>query len=366
MNQSRTAFGGFVPPKKNYFPMPNEWINICAEIDNLAELKVIQYVLRHTWGYHEFDGTPKHITIDEFMHGRKYSSQSDRKGQRMDNGTGLSNRSVIDGLKRAVDHKYLICEEDRSDKARIVKAYALNMKGAGVKNLHSSSEDATHQSAMKNVHTDSEEPSQPAMKNVHSRREGSTQRSEKDTRERHSQKNTEKERTTTQPSASVSFSSHEEAERYEWIRQEKVICPKDQAKVIEYVQALLPITSREQMHRLKEVARAEIPGPNKKVFLGNLVSSLDGFLQTEQVNTPAPLETPSQADIEALAAEILREYPEIVLAVKTDQYGPYIEMPNGSPYPDGARDMHEWQELRANSHRLAQVLEYGSQRCLVA
>lgn len=200
VNQARTAFGGFVPPKKNYFPMPNEWINICAEIDNLAELKVIQYVLRHTWGYQEFDGTPKHITIDEFMHGRKYSSQSDRKGQRMDNGTGLSNRSVIDGLKRAVDHKYLICEEDRSDKARIVKAYALNMKGAGVKVLHTYSEDVAHQSDVKNVHTYSEEPSQPAMKNVHSCCEESTQRSEKETLERH-QKNTKERETPATPTS---------------------------------------------------------------------------------------------------------------------------------------------------------------------
>jgi hypothetical protein len=174
------------------------------------------------------------------------------------------------------------------------------------------------------------------------------------------------ERTITQPSASLSFSSPEEAERYEWIRQEKVTCPKDQAKVIEYVQALLSITSRDQLHRLKEVARAEIPGTNKKVFLGNLVSSLDGFLQAEQANTPAPLETPSQGDIEALAASILREYPEIVLVVKSDEYGPCIEMPNGEPFADGVRDAEDWRILRSDTHRLAQVLAYGRQRVMVA
>ena len=117
------TFDGFVPPTKNYFPMPNEWIDICSEIDNLAELKVIQYVLRHTWGYHEY-GMPKAITVDEFMHGRKKAD-----GSRIDKGTGLkSDRSVKDGLKAAIAHGYLIYEVDNTDKARIKKSYALNMR----------------------------------------------------------------------------------------------------------------------------------------------------------------------------------------------------------------------------------------------
>ena len=50
--------------------MPTVWIDICARIDNLAELKVVQYVLRHTWGYQEY-GIKKRITIDEFISGRR-------------------------------------------------------------------------------------------------------------------------------------------------------------------------------------------------------------------------------------------------------------------------------------------------------
>src|SRR5438034_10658310 len=111
-------FGGFTPPVSNYFRMPNEWINISAKINNLAELKVVEYVLRHTWGYQEYDGKPKPITVDEFMHGRK-----DRNGKRIDDGTGLSKPSVIQGLKHAIEHGYLICEIDDADKARISKSY---------------------------------------------------------------------------------------------------------------------------------------------------------------------------------------------------------------------------------------------------
>src|SRR5688572_28953105 len=114
-------FRGFGLPEQNWFKMPNDWTDITAEITSLAELKIVEYVLKHTWGYHEY-GSTKRITTDEFMSGRKR-----RDGARIDRGTGLSNRSVIDGLKRAVAHGYLIEEVDDQDKARIKKYYALRM-----------------------------------------------------------------------------------------------------------------------------------------------------------------------------------------------------------------------------------------------
>ena len=164
-------FNGFAPPTKNYFHMPNEWVNISAKITNLAELKVIEYVLRHTWGYHEYDGKPKPITTDEFMHGRKRAD-----GTRMDDGTGLSNKSVVEGLKRAIEHGYLICVVDDTDKARISKSYALKMN-------HPDSNryvESTHQSDVKNLHS--------GVKNLHSDYVRSSHRSEKDTLEKHSRK----------------------------------------------------------------------------------------------------------------------------------------------------------------------------------
>ena len=169
--EDEERFEGFVPPVSNFFKMPNEWINICSRIKSLAELKVVQYVLRHTWGWQEYDGKPKPITTDEFMYGRK-----DRHGNRMDNGTGLSNHSVIDGLVRAVEHGYLIVHTDDSDKARIEKSYALKMTGSGmdVKKVHSeNSYEDSSQPAMKKVHS--------RVKNLHSDCEESSQRSEKDT-----------------------------------------------------------------------------------------------------------------------------------------------------------------------------------------
>ncbi len=57
------------------------------------------------------------------MHGRKTSS-----GSRLDQGTGLSKPSVIDGLKSAVQHGYLAEEVDRRDAARIKKSYMPKMR----------------------------------------------------------------------------------------------------------------------------------------------------------------------------------------------------------------------------------------------
>lgn len=123
MASQEETFTGFTSEaiKGGYFRVPNMWIDVCSKIDNLAELKVVLYVMRHTWGFQEYN-LPKHITIDEFMHGRKL-----RDGGRMDLGTGLSNQSVISGLAKAVQHGYLICAVDASDRARIRKSYALRM-----------------------------------------------------------------------------------------------------------------------------------------------------------------------------------------------------------------------------------------------
>src|SRR5205807_4456594 len=100
------------------------WINIVGCIQNLSELKVVLYILRHTWGYQEYDAA-KHITIDEFVNGRKR-----RDGTRMDIGTGLSERAVINGLALAEKHGFIVCEVDDSDLGRVKKSYKLKMQAA--------------------------------------------------------------------------------------------------------------------------------------------------------------------------------------------------------------------------------------------
>ncbi len=116
-----TAFPGFDVPRQNWFKLPNNWTDITSEISSIAELKVVEYVLKHTWGYQEY-GMRKRITNDEFMNGRRR-----KDGTRIDKGTGLSKPSVIAGLKSAIERGLLIEEVDDSDKARVKKYYSLRM-----------------------------------------------------------------------------------------------------------------------------------------------------------------------------------------------------------------------------------------------
>ena len=126
------VFPGFWHPDEcqiGYTKLPHELIDLMPYMSD-AELRVILYVLRHTWGYQEIDNElslnkirgGKKITIDEFMHGRKR-----KDGSRMDNGTGLSDRGVKNGLEQAVKHGYLICRVDDTDRARIKKYYSLKI-----------------------------------------------------------------------------------------------------------------------------------------------------------------------------------------------------------------------------------------------
>lgn len=121
----REAFEGFpwqITNKADYSMLPNIWIDVCAAIENLSELKVIMFLMRHTWGFGEF-GVFKHLTTDEFINGRKYSD-----GSRMDCGTGLCERAVINGLALAIEHGWIECEVDEHDKARVKKFYRLKMQ----------------------------------------------------------------------------------------------------------------------------------------------------------------------------------------------------------------------------------------------
>ena len=113
--------GFFYPQEVGFTRLSNDWFSILATIDNFAELKVLLYLARHTWGFQEYDKW-KHITIDEFMNGRRHAD-----GLRMDSGTGLSEMSVRHGLDKAVEHGFIERGIDPRDKGRIKLYYKLHM-----------------------------------------------------------------------------------------------------------------------------------------------------------------------------------------------------------------------------------------------
>ena len=114
-----TTFNGFPEAQTNYTKVPNALLE-AMDLLTGNELKVVLYVVRHTWGYQ--DSEPRKLTNDEFENGRKR-----RDGTRMDGGVGLSKPTIISSIKGATKKGFLVVETDASDSARVKKYYGLNM-----------------------------------------------------------------------------------------------------------------------------------------------------------------------------------------------------------------------------------------------
>ena len=120
-------FAGFDEPKENWSKLPHALIEALPLVESMAELKVILYVLRHTWGYHDDE---KRISVDEFVSGRKHSqryldSHPDSPA-RIDNGTGMSENAIKSGISKAIKHGFIKMWIDESDKARIKRYFSLS------------------------------------------------------------------------------------------------------------------------------------------------------------------------------------------------------------------------------------------------
>lgn len=80
-------------PPPNYTQSPNVYFDTwLKEIESLAELKVVNVIIRHTFGWHK-----ENVTL----------GTSEIVGL-----TGLSRVSVCDGVKRAIDHGYIVRKTD--------------------------------------------------------------------------------------------------------------------------------------------------------------------------------------------------------------------------------------------------------------
>lgn len=114
MKTEPETFQGFEGPKENWTRIPNVLIELLPTITTLAELKILIYTLRHTWGFMEYEAAQQ-LTIDEYMKGRKLSS-----GDRYDPGTGMSKPSIVNGLSEAEKHGFIqILEEGKNRFYRI-------------------------------------------------------------------------------------------------------------------------------------------------------------------------------------------------------------------------------------------------------
>lgn len=96
-------FIGFTEP--NTTPTPNQFYDfVMAEIDNLAELKCVLYVIRRTYGFLKF---VDRIAHSQFEHGITTTNRETSEPKVLDKGTGLSGPSIVAGLNKAIKHGYL-------------------------------------------------------------------------------------------------------------------------------------------------------------------------------------------------------------------------------------------------------------------
>jgi DNA-binding PadR family transcriptional regulator len=143
-----SKFKGFESSKQNWSKLPHQLIEALPNIKTIGEMKVIIYTLRHTWGYQD---DYKKITLDEFENGRKR-----KDGSRIDNGTGLTKPTIVDGIKRAVADGFLFEHIDTSDSARVEKFYSLTQEGlkdltSGVKTFNTRGKETLHRTEKETI-----------------------------------------------------------------------------------------------------------------------------------------------------------------------------------------------------------------------
>lgn len=136
MSSTLPEFHGWSTPDQNWSKLPHQLVDLISKMKE-SELKVTLYILRHTWGFANYDEFQA-MTVDEIQNGRK-----GKGGIRIDDGTGLSKQSVITGTKAGIVRGTLEEIVNDKDKARIKKGYRLRAKEnqgskiwtSGVKNL---------------------------------------------------------------------------------------------------------------------------------------------------------------------------------------------------------------------------------------
>ena len=93
-------FSGFPQPKTNFTPVPNLFFDEVLSTLKEAELKVLLYIFRRTYGWQkEMDC----ISLSQFVNGI-----TTRQGKQLDSGTGLAKSTVIEALKSILKKGYIL------------------------------------------------------------------------------------------------------------------------------------------------------------------------------------------------------------------------------------------------------------------
>jgi len=111
-------FPGF--PTVSFTPVPDVFFDeLLPKLSN-CELRVILYAIRRIYGWRKAEDW---ISLGQFI-----SGQANRDGTVLDNGCGLSRQGVINGLREAVEHGYMVkrvvcgrCKNEIADRVTAIR-----------------------------------------------------------------------------------------------------------------------------------------------------------------------------------------------------------------------------------------------------
>jgi hypothetical protein len=122
-------FDGFACPTSNYYRLPNDWFDLWRQTRQslatgdrpariIAPLKIMEYVIKYTWGYSNFE-TAVRLSRSDLRQGRR-----GKRGQRLDAGTGLASEATLSrGIELALGLGMLEQQEHNTDAARQERFY---------------------------------------------------------------------------------------------------------------------------------------------------------------------------------------------------------------------------------------------------
>lgn len=136
----------------NFTQIPNYLFDELMTNISHAELRVLLYVMRRTYG---FQKNSDRISISQLMNGIKKED-----GTRLDYGTGLSNRAIITAINSLAEKKLIVTDKKHRKTTRITL------------NLGEKSSLSNNEFSVKKVHTTSEKSSLNLVKKVHTQKKG--------------------------------------------------------------------------------------------------------------------------------------------------------------------------------------------------
>ncbi len=116
-------YAGFAAP--NYTPVPDDIFDVIAPRLSEAELRVLLYIVRRTFG---FKKQADRISLNQMIEGITTGD-----GRRLDEGTGMSRQGVMRGIKGLLEKQIVTVQKAVSeDGVNQINVYALRFREEGV------------------------------------------------------------------------------------------------------------------------------------------------------------------------------------------------------------------------------------------